>query len=155
VSISGKRVARELTAIIERRGKPGMIVSDHGTELTSNANLAWCAEHQIDWHYIAPGKPMQNGFVESFNGRMHDELLNKTLFHGLAHARAAIANWVEDYNTERPHSARGYQTPAAYAETLSNATNRNAALRMGSAQRSLAHPAPKGVSTKRTLVPNG
>ncbi len=69
-SISGRRVARELTALIERRGKPGMIVSDNGTELTSNANLGWCSEHRIEWHDIAPGKPMQNGFVESFNGRM-------------------------------------------------------------------------------------
>ncbi len=69
-SISGRRVARELTALIERRGKPGMIVSDNGTELTSNAILRWCSEHRIEWHYIAPGKPMQNGFVESFNGRM-------------------------------------------------------------------------------------
>ena len=67
-SISGRRVARELTALIERRGKPGMIVSDNGTELTSNAILRWCSEHRIEWHYIAPGKPMQNGFVESFNG---------------------------------------------------------------------------------------
>ena len=74
-SISGRRVARELTALIERRGKPGMIVSDNGTELTSNAILKWCAETKIEWHYIAPGKPMQNGFVESFNGRMRDEFL--------------------------------------------------------------------------------
>lgn len=65
-SISGRRVARELMALIERRGKPGMIVSDNGTELTSNAILRWCSEHRIEWHYIAPGKPMQNGFVESF-----------------------------------------------------------------------------------------
>jgi putative transposase len=72
-SISGRRVARELTALIERRGKPGMIVSDNGTELTSNAILKWCAEHKIEWPYIAPGKPMQNGFVEGFNGRMRDE----------------------------------------------------------------------------------
>ena len=63
-SISGKRVARELTAIIGRRGKPGMIVSDNGTELTSNAIFAWAKDHKIDWHYIAPGKPMQNGSVE-------------------------------------------------------------------------------------------
>jgi transposase InsO family protein len=69
-SISGRRVARELTTLIERRGRPGMIVSDNGTELTSNAILRWCAEHKIEWHYIAPGKPMQNGFIESFNGRM-------------------------------------------------------------------------------------
>ena len=64
--------------LIERRGRPALIVSDHGTELTSNAILAWSAEHRVDWHYIAPGKPMQNGFVESFNGRMRDELLNDT-----------------------------------------------------------------------------
>ncbi|WP_110648878.1 IS3 family transposase [Salinicola peritrichatus] len=117
-SISGRRVARELTALIERRGKPGMIVSDNGTELTSNAILHWCAEHLIAWHYIAPGKPMQNGFVESFNGRMRDELLNETLFHNLAHARAVITAWANDYNTERPHSALGYETPAAYARAL-------------------------------------
>jgi transposase InsO family protein len=64
-SISGVRVARELTMLIARRGKPGMIVSDNGTELTSNAILAWSQAHHIDWHYIAPGKPMQNGYVES------------------------------------------------------------------------------------------
>tara|TARA_R110001592_G_scaffold176589_2_gene416557 strand:+ start:450 stop:683 length:234 start_codon:yes stop_codon:yes gene_type:complete len=75
-----------MTAPIERRGKPGMIVSDNGTELTSNAILRWCSEHKVELHYIAPGKPMQNGFVESFNGRMRDELLNETLFRNLAHA---------------------------------------------------------------------
>ncbi len=74
-SISGRRVARELTAIVERRGKPGMIVSDHG-KFTCNAMLAWSKDTVIDWHFIAPGKPMQNGFIESFNGRMRDELLN-------------------------------------------------------------------------------
>ena len=73
-SISGRRVARELTELIGRRGKPGMIVSDHGTEFTSNAILAWSKDHRVEWHYIAPGKPMQNGFCESFNGRMRDEL---------------------------------------------------------------------------------
>lgn len=65
-SISGRRVARELTALIERRGKPGVIVSDNGTEFTSNAILAWSKDHRVEWHYIAPGKPMQNGYVESF-----------------------------------------------------------------------------------------
>ncbi len=155
VSISGKRVARELSAIIERRGKPGMIVSDNGTELTSNAILVWCAEHKLQWHYIAPGKPMQNGFVESFNGRMRDELLNETLFRDLDHARAVVANWAADYNTERPHSALGYQTPAAYAERLTTATDRNAALCQGYAQRSVAPSTPNGVSTKRTPVPVG
>jgi len=117
-SISGKRVVRELEALITRRGRPKVIVSDNGTELTSNAVLAWSGIRGVGWHYIAPGKPMQNGFVESFNGRMRDELLNETLFFALAHARAAIARWVADYNERRPHSALGYQTPAAFAATL-------------------------------------
>lgn len=68
-----------------------MIVSDHGTEFTSNAILAWSKDHRVEWHYIAPGKPMQNGYVESFNGRMRDELFNESLFFGLDHARNAIA----------------------------------------------------------------
>jgi putative transposase len=117
-SISGKRVARELTALLARRGRPTMIVSDHGTEFTSNAMLGWTGENRIAWHFIAPGKPMQNGICESFNGRMRDELLNETLFFGLDHARKAIASWVADYNERRPHSALRYQTPAAYAATL-------------------------------------
>ena len=95
-----------------------MIVSDHGTEFTSNAMLAWAEEDRMDWHFIAPGKPMQNGMCESFNGRMRDELLNETLFFGLDHARAAMARWTADYNERRPHSALRYQTPAAYAATL-------------------------------------
>jgi putative transposase len=76
-SISGKRVARELAALVARRGRPAMIVSDHGTEFTSNAMLGWTSENRIAWHFIAPGKPMQNGICESFNGRMRDELLNR------------------------------------------------------------------------------
>jgi transposase InsO family protein len=102
-SISGKRVARELTALLARRGRPTMIVSDHGTEFTSNAMLGWTGENRIAWHFIAPGKPMQNGICESFNGRMRDELLNETLFFGLDHARKAIASWVADYNPASQH----------------------------------------------------
>ena len=90
----------------------------YGTELTSNAVLAWCGEIGVEWHYIAPGRPMQNGYVESFNGRMRDELLNETLFLSLAHARVEIAAWVDDYNRERPHSSLGYATPAAFAAEL-------------------------------------
>lgn len=154
-SISGRRVARELKALIERRGKPGMIVSDNGTELTSNAILRWCSEHRIEWHYIAPGKPMQNGFVESFNGRMRDELLNETMFRNLAHARVVIAAWAADYNTERPHSALGYQTPADYARALTTAIARPAARDESSARRAIAQPAPIGVNTNRAPVAAG
>ena len=89
-SISGRRVARELTAICSSGAEAGLIVSDNGTEFTSRAMLAWAQETRIDWHFIAPGKPMQNGFCESFNGRMRDELLNESLFFGLDHARTKI-----------------------------------------------------------------
>jgi len=154
VSISGVRVARELSAIVARRGKPGMIVSDNGTELTSNAILTWSAETGVEWHYIAPGKPTQNGYIESFNGRMRDELLNESLFLGLANARQAIVAWVTDYNNARPHSSLDYRTPAAFAAQLS-ATGPRAAPLDGSALRPVAHPAPKGVSTAEALIPAG
>ena len=154
-SISGRRVARELTALIERRGKPGMIVSDNGTELTSNAILDWCAAHHVEWHYIAPGKPMQNGFVESFNGRMRDELLNETMFRSPVHARAVIADWVADYNTQRPHSALGYQTPADFALHLITATAHHAAPFESSARRAIAQPTLTSVKEERALVTAG
>ncbi|SFQ28019.1 putative transposase [Bradyrhizobium sp. Ghvi] len=153
-SISGRRVALELTAIVERRGKPGMIVSDHGTEFTCNAMLAWCKDAAIDWHFIAPGKPMQNGFVESFNGRMRDELLNETLFFELDDARAKIANWVADYNLQRPHSSLKYLTPAAYAAHLIATDDRQRnpdQLRRSS----VAPPAPLGVQNPETLTATG
>jgi putative transposase len=117
-SISGRRVARELDAVIAWRGKPDLIVSDHGTEFTSNAMLAWAQSNRIAWHFIAPGKPTQNGICEAFNGRMRDELLNETIFYDLDHARSALARWAADYNRRRPHSALGYLTPAAFAETF-------------------------------------
>jgi putative transposase len=96
---------RELDALIIARGRPAMIVSDNGTELTSTAILRWSQERQVEWHYIAPGKPQQNAFIESFNGRLRDELLNETLFGSLSHGREALAIWKNDYNTVRPHSA--------------------------------------------------
>ena len=117
-SLSGRRVARELDAIILRRGRPETIISDNGTEYTSNAILAWADGTGVGWHYIAPGKPQQNGFNESFNGRLRDELLNETLFSSLAQAKAALADWRNDYNTLRPHSRIGWHTPAEFAETF-------------------------------------
>ena len=150
-SISGRRVARELTALIKRRGKPGMIVSDNGTEFTSNAMFAWAQDNRVVWHFIAPGKPMQNGFCESFNGRMRDELLNESLFLGLDHARTKITNWIDDYNQRRPHSALGYLTPAAYAANLSATCDR---LRNPDRLRRshVAPPAPNGVNHVEALI---
>lgn len=100
----------------------------------------------MEWHYIAPGKPMQNGYIESFNGRMRDELLNESLFFGLDNARQVIEAWVADYNTARPHSSLAYKTPAAFAAHLT-ATGHPAALPDGSARWPVAQPAPQGVST--------
>ncbi len=113
-SLSGQRVARELDRIAEMRGYPCMVVSDNGTELTSNAILKWQEERHVEWHYIAPGKPMQNGFVESFNGRLRDECLNEHLFANLRHATALIGAWREDYNHHRPHSSLDGLTPWEY-----------------------------------------
>jgi putative transposase len=114
-SLSGARVARELDAVIARRGKPHTIVSDNGTELTSTATLVWQQVTGVDWHYIQPGKPIQNAFVESFNGRLRDECLNETAFRSLGHARALIAEWRDDYNRHRPHTSLGGLTPAEFA----------------------------------------
>lgn len=158
-SISGLRVVRELSAVMARRGRPGMIVSDNGTEFTSNAVLSWASSMKIDWHYIAPGKPIQNAFAESFNGRMRDELLNESLFFGLGHARTEIAAWITDYNTERPHSALGYRTPAAFAATLvpiaSAATGRSAAVCGASAAQPVAQCQTNSVSKQKTLPRTG
>jgi transposase InsO family protein len=153
-SISGYRVARELTALIERRGRPGLIVSDNGTELTSHAIFAWAKDQRIEWHYIMPGKPMQNGYVESFNGKMRDELLNETLFFSLDKAREAVAEWVEDYNTERPHSSLAYETPAAYAAKFA-ATGWHATPLRGSACQPVAQPAQPGIQQAKALKAAG
>ena len=110
-SLSGERVARELDRIAEMRGYPCLVVSDNGTELTSNAMLKWQEDRKVGWHYIAPGKPMQNGLVESFNGRMREECLNEHLFPSLRHACRMIAAWRDDYNHNRPHSSLAGLTP--------------------------------------------
>jgi len=114
-SLGGARVARELDLAIQERGKPVTIVSDNGTEFTSRAILAWATASGTDWHYIAPGKPTQNAFIESFNGKLRDELLNETIFLSLHHARLELAEWKEDYNRVRPHSAIGNITPFEFA----------------------------------------
>jgi putative transposase len=151
-SISGIRVARELEQLIGTRGKPKTIVSDNGTELTSNAILRWADDHKVAWHYIAPGKPTQNAFAESFIGRLRDELLNETLFRSLPHARAVLDAWRADYNHTRPHSRLGWMSPATYA-----AARRSAALRStdGSAQRTAATTAQQGTMSGQTLIAPG
>src|ERR1051326_8215435 len=143
-SISGRRVARELDNTIRQRARPDSIVSDNGTELTSNAILSWVDETGLEWHYIAPGKPVQNAVIESFNGRLRDELLNETLFRSLSHARAVLEAWRRDYNEARPHSKLGWMTPRDYARAIRGDAGRGAVLRHGSAPRPLANPQAQG-----------
>ena len=154
-SLSGARVARELATLFETRGKPQTIVSDNGTEFTSNAILKFVDDHKLDWHYIAPGKPTQNAFIESFNGRLRDELLNETLFPSLHHARVTRAAWRTDYNTERPHSRLGWQTPAEFAQTF--APQRGLTLRnpQSSAPAPVAQPAQLGKTQTQSLAHAG
>ncbi len=109
--LSGLRVARGLSQLITQRGNPKLVVSDNDSELTSNAILSWADETRVEWHYIAPGKPMQNGYIENFNGRLRDEKLNETLFTTLCQVRVELAQWRSDYNHHRPHSGLGWLTP--------------------------------------------
>lgn len=117
-SLSGARVARELDKVIDARGAPRLIVSDNGTELTSKAILTWANNRQIDWHYITPGRPMENGYTESFNGSFRDECLNEHWFRHLDHAKDLIADWRDDYNQARPHSSLNYLTPNEFVQRI-------------------------------------
>ena len=149
-SLSGFRVARELDRLIVKRGKPKMIVSDNGSELTSNAD-----QSRVAWHYIKPGKPMQNAFIESFNGRLRDELLNETLFTSLVQARVALGCWRADYNDSRPHSRLEWKTPSEFAFTFQS--RRDLALRYatGSAPAPVVHTARQGSPTARSELTIG
>ncbi len=117
-SLSGHRVIRTLERLIKKRGKPEGVLSDNGTEFTSNAVLRWCNEKQVGWHYIQPGKPQQNGYLESFNGKLRDECLNEHFFISLTEAQRLIEKWRKDYNECRPHSALNGRTPQEVASHL-------------------------------------
>jgi len=125
-SFASRRVTRELELILAERAKPLAIRCDNGPEFTSRHFLAWCIEKQIALVHIQPGKPQQNGYVESFNGKLRDECLNVNWFENLWDARRKIAAWQKEYNEERPHSALGYQTPAAFARQLPVASSGSA-----------------------------
>ena len=110
-SISGVRVARELDTLVRLYGKPASIVSDNGTEFTSRAILNWASENRVEWHYIDPGKPTDNAYIEAFNGRFRAECLNTHWFLTLADAREKLEEWRRYYNEDRPHGAIGNKPP--------------------------------------------
>jgi putative transposase len=162
-SLPGKRIARVLERLMAIWGKPAMIVSDNGTELTCNAMLKWTTENGIEWHYIAPGKPMQNGYMESFNGKLRDECLNEHVFGSLAEARRVIEAWRIDYNEVRPHSSLGYRTPEEFAAAWAIAPDASACHRargnqgqaFGALRASLTAPARDGERGTRPGRKNG
>jgi len=135
-SLSGVRVVRELEQLTLERGKPRIIVSDNGTELTSVAVLRW-APARVVWHYIEPGKPVQNAFIESFNSRLRDECLNEHVFLTLTEARRIIEDWCHDYNFVRPHSSLGALTPMEFVAQQGDGPPEQA---QGSAAHPLAPP---------------
>ena len=120
-SISGHRVIQvlERTGLI-RGALPGSIVLDNGPEFRSQAVFEWSQKNHVHLDYIQPGKPTQNCFIESFNGRVRDECLNENLFFNLSHAREIISKWLDDYNEVRPHSSLGCLPPALYVKKWYN-----------------------------------
>jgi putative transposase len=117
-SISGNRVTRLLTELLKTRRNPKSIVCDNGTEFTSKAMFFWARDNQVKLSFIQPGKPAQNAFAESFNGKFRDSCLNQHWFRSLDEAREMIETWRRDYNEVRPHSALGYQPPAVFARKI-------------------------------------
>jgi putative transposase len=114
-SLSGQRVTRVLERLRAVRGLPERLVSDNGPEFTGQAVDNWAYQHRVQWQFIEPGKPVQNAYVESFNGKFRDECLNEHWFERLEQARVIVEDWRRDYNEERPHSSLGQRTPREFA----------------------------------------
>jgi putative transposase len=121
--ISSRQVTRVLERVMEERGVPGSIRCDNGPEFTSLYFVEWCRERSLNVLHIQPGKPVQNGHIESFNGRFRDECLNPNWFVNLADARRKIEAWRKEYNGERPHSSLAYRTPEEFAKICSELTS--------------------------------
>jgi putative transposase len=115
-SLPGLRVTRVLERLAQERGLPRKIVVDNGTEFTSRMFDAWAHQRGIEIHFIRPGRPIENAYVESFNGKFRDECLNENWFWNLTDARSKIEAWRMDYNQQRPHSSLGDRTPNEFAK---------------------------------------
>lgn len=115
ISMSGTKVAHCLNDVVFIRGAPESVTMDNGTEFQSRAMDAWAYENSVRLDFIRPGKPVDNGLIESFNGRLRDECLNTHLFWSMDDAREKLELWRLDYNSHRPHSALGGLTPDEYA----------------------------------------
>ena len=129
-SLPGARVVRVLEAVSSQRGLPQTILMDNGPELTSRVLDQWAYEHRVELRFIDPGKPVQNAFIESFNGRFRDECLNQHWFASLAQARRIVEAWRVDYNRARPHGALGYRTPEEFAQRAADTAHEPAGLKL-------------------------
>jgi putative transposase len=114
-SLTGEKVTQALGPVVLQRGAPHSITVDNGSEFASRVMDAWAYRHGIQLDFIRPGKPVENGFIESFNGRLRDECLNVEVFFTLDDVREKLTRWQEDYNHRRPHSSLQDETPAAFA----------------------------------------
>ena len=114
-SLTGRSVAQVLDEVAQHRPLPMAITVDHGTEFTSRALDEWAWQRKVQLDFIRPGKPVENGLIESFNGRLRDECLNVTEFTSVDHARATLRAWQDDYNHQRPHGSLGHLTPSEFA----------------------------------------
>jgi putative transposase len=142
LSLPGARVARVLDRLLAHRGRPDRIVVDNGPEFTSKALDQWAYERGVELRFIQPGKPVENCFVESFNGKMRDECLNAHWFTMLADARQTIGLWRLDYNQVRPHTSLGGLTPEQFAERLEDG--------LWKARKAASTPAPARLSAPPT-----
>jgi putative transposase len=125
-SLGSGRVTRVLERLIKERGRPENVRSDNGPEFTSRRMLTWSEDWKVGLVHIQPGRPMQNGHVESFHGRLRDECLNASWFRTLNDVRSTLANWRQEYNWERPHSSLGYRTPVEFRQSAGYANEEGA-----------------------------
>jgi len=124
-SLTAAKVIHALDCAATQRGYPQSITVNNGSEFTSRVMDSWAYQHQVRLDYIRPGKPTENGYIESFNGKLRDECLNTELFWSIEDARAKLEKWRLDYNLRRPHSALGNLPPAAFAQGAGEQTNDN------------------------------
>jgi putative transposase len=153
-SQTGEKVVERMKHLVAARGVPESITTDNGGEFAGQAMDAWAHQAGVKLDFIRPGRPVQNGYIESFNGRLRDECLNETLFTSLAHAREVLAIWKDDYNTVRPHSGLGNLAPSIYAELSAPKMQRDGTLRYteGSAPHPVASPSHQGSNQPGTLL---
>ncbi len=160
-SLGSGRVIRVLERLIAERGAPESLRSDNGPEFTSRRMIGWAEEHKITLIHIQPGKPMQNGHVESFHGRLRDECLNAHWFRTLNDVRTTLEKWRQEYNCERPHSGLDYRTPEEFRQTLDRGKDGDTAALENATRFPLSHRPDgcemnlKANQNRESLVMNG